>query len=179
MKSSFIILIVTSLFTACSSIHVVTDFDPTRDFSEYKTYRWAKIKEVNRDDVLNKNNFLRKRVQAAVDTVLFQKGFEKLEEGDPDFVVFIHAGVQPRMNVYHHGPYWYNPWWGPYGGYTSVSYYEQGTLVIDIVDNSDKELSWRGLGSGTVKRFSDLEALQDEIKFAVNKILKDFPPAVK
>jgi hypothetical protein len=176
MKSSFSILFAAFLVAACSSINVVTDFDQTKDFSEYKTYRWAKAKEENPGDVLSKNSLLRKRFKSAVDKVLSAKGFQKLDEGDPDIVVFIHAGVQPRMNVYHHGPYWYHPWWGPYGGYSSVSYYEQGTLVIDIVDNSEKELSWRGLGSGTVKRFSDPKALQEEIDFTVGKILADFPP---
>ncbi|MBT8378678.1 MAG: DUF4136 domain-containing protein [Ignavibacteria bacterium] len=176
IQNYLLVLFLLYALVACSSINVVTDYDPTQDFSKYKTYRWARVKEVNTKDVLNKNSFLRKRVQAAVDTVLYQKGFEKLREGDPDFVIFIHAGVQPRMNVYHHGPYYYSPWWGPYGGYTSVSYYEQGTLVIDIVDNKEKELSWRGLGSGTVKRFSDPEALQEEINYTVGKILEDFPP---
>ena len=176
MKILLIGVLSVFIISGCSSIKVVSDFDPTQDFSEYKTYRWARVKELNPKNVLNKNNLLRKRIQAGVDKVLSKKGFEKLDEGDPDFVVFIHAGVQPRINVYHHSPYWYNPWWGPYGGYTSVSYYEQGTLVIDIVDNSQKELSWRGLGSGTVKGFSDPEELQEEIDFTVSKILEDFPP---
>ena len=179
MKTFIIAALTIFICSGCSSINVLSDYDPTRDFSDYGTYRWAKIKEINSEDVLNKNSLLRKRIQVGVDKVLGEKGFKKLDEGDPDFVVLIHAGVQPRMNVYHHAPYWYHPWWGPYGGYTSVSYYEQGTLVIDIVDNSEKELSWRGLGTGTVKRFSDPEALQEEIDFTVRKILEDFPPSKK
>lgn len=174
-----LVLLIPIILADCSSINVVTDYDQTRDFTKYKTYRWAKLKEVNEKDILNKNSFLRKRIQSTIDSVLKEKDFEKIEKGDPDFVVFIHAGIQPRMNIYHHGPYWYHPWWGPYGGYTSVSYYEQGTLVIDIVDNSEKELSWRGLGTGIVKRFSDPNTLQEEIDFTVSKILEDFPPLRK
>jgi hypothetical protein len=176
MKTLLKLVVLIFIFAACSTINVVLDYDPTQDFSLYKTYRWARIREINKQDVLNKNQFLRKRVQTAVDKTLMERGFEKLEEGDPDFVVFIHAGVEPRMNVYYHHPYYYYPWWGPYGGYTSVSYYNQGTLVIDIVDNNEKELSWRGLGTGTVQRYSDPETLQEEIDFTVSKILENFPP---
>ena len=119
---------------------------------------------------------LRKRVQLAVDKSLENKGFNKLENGDPDFVLIIHAGAQPRMNVYHHGPYWYNPWWGPYGGYSSVSYYEQGTLVIDIVDVKENELSWRGVATDIVQSYSDPEELQEDLDYLVERILDSFPP---
>ena len=49
------------------------------------------------------------------------------------------------------GYYWYDPWWGPYGGTTHVSYYEESTLVLDIVHWEKKELAWRGLATGTVR----------------------------
>jgi hypothetical protein len=157
-------------------VRVVSDFDPTRDFSYYKTYRWAKVKESNPKDILAKDELLRKKVQYAVDKNLLMKGFNKLEEGEPDFVVFAHAGVRGRMNVFHHGPYRYHPWWGPYGGYSSVSYYKEGTLVIDIVDNTEKELSWRGLGSGVVRHYSDPNELQEDLDYLVAEMLKNFPP---
>jgi len=167
------------LFTACTTVRIVSDFDPSRDFSVYKTYRWVKVKESNPKDILAKDELLRKRVQFAVDKNLQMKGFSKLEEGEPDFVVFAHADVQGRMNVYHRGSYWYHPWWGPYGGYTSVSYYKEGTLVIDIVDNTDKELSWRGLGSGIVRHYSDTKELQEDIDLIVSEMLKSFPPVTE
>jgi hypothetical protein len=73
---------------------------------------------------------------------------------------------------------WYDPWWGPYGGSTHVSYYEEGSLVIDVIDWTEKELSWRGVGTGVVKDRSsdDPEEMQEEINLIVAKILADFPP---
>jgi len=108
------------IFTACSSLDITSDYDPSQDFSNYKTYRWAKTKERQKGDLLAKNIQLWKKVQSAVDKSLKKKGFEKLDSGNPDFIVFIHAGVQDRMNVYHHGGYYYGGWWGPYGGYTDT-----------------------------------------------------------
>jgi hypothetical protein len=169
--------LITFIFiTACSSLDVTSDYDRNQDFTKYNTYRWAKMKDHHKDDLLAKNIRLWKRLQSAVDKNLKKKGYEKLERGKPDFIVFIHAGVQQRADVYHHGAYSYRGWWGPYGGYTSVNYYKQGTLVIDIVDREEKELSWRGMASDVVHNYSDPEELQDEINYVVNAILDDFPP---
>ena len=164
------------IFTACSSLDITSDYDPSQDFSNYKTYRWAKTKERQKGDLLAKNIQLWKKVQSAVDKSLKEKGYEKLDSGNPDFIVFIHAGVQDRMNVYHHGGYYYGGWWGPYGGYTSVSHYKQGTLVVDIVDRKEKELSYRGMASDVVRSYSDPQEMQEDIDYVVSAILDDFPP---
>jgi hypothetical protein len=174
--NSILIGLIIILFFACSSLNISTDYDPTQDFSKYKTYRWAKLKERDPGDILSKNPMLRKRVQVAVNKVLKEKGFEELKEGKPDFIIFIHAGIQQRMNVYHHGGYHYGGWWGPYGGYTSVSHYKQGTLVVDIVDTEEKELSWRGIASDIVQSYSDPEELQEELDYVISVMLEDFPP---
>ncbi len=174
--NSILIGLIIILFSGCSSLNISTDYDPTQDFSKYKTYRWAKLKERDPGDVLSKNPMLRKRVQVAVDKALKEKGFEKLKEGEPYFIVFVHAGVQQRMNVYHHGGYYYGGWWGPYGGYTSVSHYKQGTLLVDIVDTEEKELSWRGIASDVVHSYSDPEELQEELDYVISVMLEDFPP---
>jgi hypothetical protein len=165
-----------ALLYSCSSLDISTDYDPTQDFSKYKTYRWARIKERDPNDVLTKNLMMRKRVVVAVNKGLQEKGFEKLDRGKPDFIVFVHAGVQQKTNVYYHGGYHYGGWWGPYGGYSSVSTYKQGTLVVDIVDTEEKELSWRGIASDVVQSYSDPEALQEELDYVISIMLEDFPP---
>jgi hypothetical protein len=166
-----------ALLYSCSSLDISTDYDPTQDFSKYKTYRWARIKERDPNDLLTKNLRLRKRVMVAVNKGLKEKGFEKLDRGKPDFIVFVHAGVQQKTNVYYHGGYHYGGWWGPYGGgYSSVSNYKQGTLVFDIVDTDEKELSWRGIASDVVQSYSDPEELQEELDYVISIMLEDFPP---
>ena len=178
MKLTNLIIAVSlaALLSSCSSLDISTDFDPTQDFSKYKTYRWARIKERDPNDVLTKNLMMRKRVQTAVNKGLQEKGFEKLDRGKPDFIVFVHAGVQQRTNVYHHGGYYYGGWWGPSGGYSTVSHYKQGTLVVDIVDTEEKELSWRGIASDVVQTYSDPDALQEELDYVISVMLEDFTP---
>jgi len=176
LTNLIITAVLIGLLSSCSSLNISTDYDPTQDFSKYITYRWARIKERDPNDILSKNIMLRKKVQAAVNKVLKEKEFTKLDRGKPDFIVFIHAGVQQRMNVYHHGGYYYGGWWGPYGGYTTVSRYKQGTLVIDIVDTEEKELSYRGIASDVIRSYSDPEALQEELDYVISAMLEDFPP---
>lgn len=167
------------ILTACSTISVRSDYDHSYDFSKYKTYRWSVESELNRRDALKKNPLVEKRVHSSIDRELQAKGFIHKEAGEVDFVVVAHAGVKEKMHIdqYSGGRYgWYHPWWGPYGGYTNISYYKEGTLVIDIVDSRNKELAWRGTGTDVVKNYNNGEKMQKDIDAAVAKILAGFPP---
>jgi len=163
------------LLASCSSINISTDYDPGRDFSSYKTYRWAKGKERNPRNALTRNTLLDRRVRFAVDKSLQSKGFRKLENGEPDFIVLVQAAMTEKMQIYQQGG-WYHGWGGPYGGYTTVSTYTEGTLVVDIVDRAEKALSWRGTATGAVRPQSDPESVQEDIEYAIEEILHDFPP---
>jgi len=142
------------LLVGCSSVTVTSDYDPEYDFSSFKTFRWADAEEINPNDELAKHPLIYKRVQDAVNRDLKAKGMELRESGNTDVVVMAHAGTKEKIQVHQTGGYyrgWYDPYWGPYGGSTHVSQYEEGTLVIDIVSWKKKELAWRGLGTTILK----------------------------
>jgi hypothetical protein len=158
---------------------VRTDFDPEQDFTGYKTYRWPDAQQLNPNDALQQNPLIAKRIMASVNKVLQEKGFNLAESGEVDFIVVIHAGVEDRMQVTNWGGHyggWYDPWWGAYGGTTTVSYYQEGTLVIDVVDTKEMELTWRGIGTDTVKGIQDPDKMQERFDQVVTKIMADFPP---
>ena len=181
-------LLIVSIFTlsliGCSSVKYSTDFDPTQDFSKYKTYRFANQSEVDPNDLLTQYPLVKKRVMAAIEQDFAAKGFKESEEGDPDFVVVLTAGSKERMQVTNTGGYGYGGWYGGYHGYgpgyggsTYVSYYDEGTLVIDIVDWKEKELSFRGTATGTLsKKEKTPEESQADIDELVKNILSKFPP---
>jgi hypothetical protein len=163
------------LLASCSSVSVKHDYDRETDFQQYKTYAWSE--QAMPGDALAQNPLVKKRVQVAVDETLRSKGYSLTELEQADFVVVTHAGIKERMRVQDWGRYgWYDPWWGPYGGRVDVSYYEEGTLVIDIVDAKEKELVWRGMGTGIVKQYAKPEKMQKDIDQDVTKILAAFPP---
>ncbi|GMR25107.1 MAG: DUF4136 domain-containing protein [Ignavibacteria bacterium] len=172
------------LLIGCSSTKYTTDFDPTQDFGIFKTYRLANPNEVDPDDYLTQHPLTKKRVIAAINKDLIAKGFQIAEKGDPDFVVLTSAGTKERMQVTNTGGYGYGGWYGGYGGYgggyggsTYVTYYEEGALVIDIIDWQDKELSFRGVASGTIsKTEKSPDEAQEDIDEIVKNILSKFPP---
>ena len=106
IKSLSIVTIIILALVGCSSLKVTTDFDPSQDFNNYKTYRWAFDKEVNPNDALARNPLIKKRVVAGIDKALQDKGFVLVEKGtEPDFVVTTHAGIKEKMNVTQTGGY--------------------------------------------------------------------------
>ena len=179
-----ILSVITLSLIGCSSIKYSTDFDPTQDFSKYKTYRFANPSEVDPEDLLNQYPLIRKRVMAAIQDDFAAKGFQLAQEGDPDFVVLLAAGSKERMQVTNTGGYGYGGWYGGYRGYgggyggsTYVNYYEEGTLVIDIVDWQEKELSFRGTATGTLSKSDKTpEESQADIDELITNILAKFPP---
>jgi hypothetical protein len=164
------------LLTSCGpSISVKSDYDPDVNFSAFQTYRWTDRGVP--DDELAKNTIVRKRVLLAVNNNLQAKGFVLQEDGDTDMVVVVHGGSKEKMQVHDWGGYyWYDPWWGPYGGRVDVSYYTEGALVIDFVDAKAKELAWRGVGTRVLRDYSSPEKMQQFIDETVDHILAGFPP---
>lgn len=175
-----LLFVMAALLTGCSAVSVTTDHDPSQDFSKYKTFKLYNGDPIP-DNALDEAPLIKKRVYSAIEAVMKQKGFKEVNSGDADVMVVAFAGVSEKMRVSNHhiGAGWYHPWWGPYGGYTTVSYYDEGSLVIDIVDVKEKELSWRGVGKGIIHGSSSVEDSQKKINEWVTKILADFPPGSK
>ena len=168
------------LLAGCSSVTTNYDYDPGVDFSKFKTFAIDNPKIPG--DGLSRNPLLRKRVDEAIQNSLEQKGYKMVDKSeDADMVVVAHGRSQEKTQITDWGTYgWYRPWWGPYGGRVDVSTYKEGTLVIDIVDMSDKELAWRGLATGIVEEGqTDPQKIQQKVNTIVAKIMKDFPPPGK
>jgi hypothetical protein len=177
------------LLAGCSSLSVTSDYDSRYPLSAYRSYRWpTEVERKGDDDLLAQNPLLYRRVSSAVDRELAARGYQLREAGESDFIVTIQAGVkekmrfqQPQFISYRWGVYrgrfgWYYPWWDPFFSYPSIITYEEGTLVIDIVDAKKNELAWRGAARRILRQYRNNEQLQADIDEAVSKILQKFPP---
>jgi hypothetical protein len=163
-----------------SSLSVTSDFDPAVKFGALKTFMWSSPRTRRTDDPLSMV-LVENRVRGAVTKALTKKGFAELKEGQPDFLVIALAGLNQKMSVtdwgYAAGPYW-GPY--PYGRNIDVNYYTEANLIIDVVlPGAQKQLAWRGIGSGVVDRQSKVtpEEAQARMDYAVDRILADFPPS--
>jgi len=172
---SFFVLIVTiSIFLiSCSSITVNQDYDPAFDFSKLKTYGFIPIPADAGIDQLSAN-----KLDAAIKNELTAKGYTTAET--PDFGIALMFSSQTKTNIQSYGyGYGYGAWGGRgmYGtGGVDVTQYQQGTLIVDIIDMANQKLIWRGTGSGVMSDSPSVEERTENVNNAVNQILAQFPP---
>jgi len=162
------------LLAACSTVSTNYDYDTSFDFSKLKSYRWADL-----PSKANANPFVVQRVGAAVETQLKAKGYAPAT-GAPDFLVASYVGQRSRIRVTDWG-YGYGPrgaWYGPGAG-VDVYEYEEGSLIVDIVDARSKRLVWRGSATAVVDPGATPDERTERIQEAVAKMFKDFPPPRK
>ncbi|MCK5483490.1 MAG: DUF4136 domain-containing protein [Gemmatimonadetes bacterium] len=158
----------------CSGISTTSDWDESFDFSSLSTYAWM-------DQGLEGgvSQIMLRRMYAAVDEDLSNKGFSKADEYTADVLFAYHTGTQDQQQYDTYG-YGAGGWWGGYWGggmtTTTVRTYTEGTLILDVVDRESNELVWRGSASSTIDQMDSPEQRVKMIQEAVAKLLKDFPP---
>ena len=154
----------------CSSVSVSTDYDPQTDFSRLKTYDWMPGRPPLGSDTLTSS-----RIQRAVDDGLRARGYVKASR--PDFHVAYQVSVGQRVESIPSSDYAYG-WRRSYSmsGGTEVRTYDEGTLILDVVDPASKTLLWRGTARSVVEPGLMPEEREAKIREAVEKLLEEFPP---
>lgn len=175
MKKYYIVLtLFVLIFTSCSSVRVVTDYDRSQNFSNLKTYAFLK----DGVDKTKINDLDKRRILRAIDKNLLEKGFQK--SNNPDLFINIFTKERQEINIYNQNlnmPGWGWGWgWGPSLGWnqTSVSRASNGTLYIDIINAKTRELIWQGSGEGILT--SDIRKKEERINEFVKSILDKYPP---
>ena len=184
---ALLIVVAGSLVLGCSTVKVHDDYDPAVDFSNLKSYSWMEKPNPDEAPTIAENTLLTDRIERSVDAVLASKGLARVPRAEADFLISQHIGVQQKLQVdttqygYGYG-FGYGAWGGPIGGYpnqTTVSQYEEGTLMLDFVNPETRSLIWRGTGQSRVRRASTPEEREKLVRNAVEQILGQFPPTKK
>jgi hypothetical protein len=183
----FLLALVVAVLGACATMEVSTDFDPSVDFSRYKTYQWlpGTSKIAGRDQQYD--DLLDQRVRDAVTRELAAKGLMLLAHGTPDFLVTYQAAVEDKVDVRvindYYGGYGYAGYYGYRGGWstarTETYHYQQGTLIIDVIDSGARRVVWRGTVQAEVGRHKDPQNRIERINAAVRSAFERFPPSSK
>jgi hypothetical protein len=161
------------LATAAFAADVKTDYDRSANFSQYKTYSWAKVQ--------TKDALLVDRIKSAVNAALAAKGWTQVESGGDISIVAIEMNRnQQTLNTFYDG--FGGGWrWRGFGGLgestTTVDTYKVGTLVVDLFDAKTKTLVWRGSASDTLSNSSDKNI--KNLDKGVQKMFQHFPPQGK
>lgn len=167
------------VLSGCASVNTGWDYDPSANFSQYKTYAW--VDDQVSTEEYQKDGLLGQRVHAAVDSEMAAKGFTKVPAEQAQLLVNYLTKVNKRANVDTVGfgaaynPYWYRGWWGN-SSFSQVKEYDVGNLVLDLVDAQSHQLVWRGTAKNIVREYKTPQKRIEKVNQAAKAMLDNFPP---
>jgi len=156
---------------------VDADYNPDTDFTKYKTWSWMAAAKPNEKDI---DSISQQRIKDAIDAELPTRGIKKVEDGG-DLTVTYQISVQHKIKQ-SNASVGVGYGWGP--AHIGVSKspsreYDEGTLIVDLVDPKTKTLVWRGSAVGTVNPDASPEERKARIREAVGYMLEGYPPPKK
>ncbi len=183
MKKSIILAIALLVggVTATVAQDVRYNFDSKADFSKFKTYKWVEIKGAD-----HANQLVDKQITEAIEAELATKGLQKTDADTADLYIGYQTaiGTEKQFTSYNtgwgYGPGWGGGWYGGGMGSTmttgTTSTIYVGQLVVDMYDTAGKDLVWRGTASKTIDPKAKPDKQQKNLKKAVAKLFKNYPP---
>ena len=170
------------LASACAAIQADSDYYRAADFAKLHTYAWMAESPLIRSQskLLEISPSTVQRIRDAIERELASKSFERVAaRDDADFVISFTVGARDTINIDDYPPYYRGDWnWNTtyYWPRVDAAMYTEGTLAIDVFDNSTREPIWHGWARKTIAG-ADIDDPEPTIKAAVAAILEDFPPS--
>jgi hypothetical protein len=163
------------------SAKTTIDFDPSIDFSKFKTF--AYIGGVENLVAIQMNpDLINIRFHHMVVRELEKKGLHEVNPGqNPDLIVRYWANPETQVDVAvmgnwgAYGPYIGSNWAYVYNAVASTSRH-LGTLIIDFIDPKAKALVWRVY---LVRKMSDPDKDPKKAEDEFTDSFKGFPPSEK
>ncbi len=160
------------LMTGCGrSVLVESRHDHRASFDDYHTFAMLEPDRAvpTQSEV---DPFTLQRLRQLTAEELTRRGFRQTSRTEAELLVAVLAGVEARVDgspiASGYAPAVY---YGPYGGY-EVYEYEEGTVIIDLIDREKDAVVWRGAGTKPLPEETSDEDLQD----FVEAILAEYPP---
>lgn len=178
----FFWIVLGSINLACSPIKIFSEAPGEQEVSHYKTFAFMSIDEKQLDQA---SLVLYDEIRKSITEQLRQKAYQ-VDAENPELLIAFNIltdeqrkEVTKSSNPYGaYGSMWpYNPYyrgWYPSNQhrYKEIQIEKTGTLVVDLFNNQEQELVWRGIGIGPVN--NPEERFETAYKM-VDKIFKAFP----
>lgn len=192
MKPLILSLVAVLLFS-CNPWKYAAEYDHKVDFNSYKTFGLLNWDRHN-DDIVSPQ--AKEYILMAIKEELEARGYVYQKTG-AEMLVSIFAIVQEETNYSA-----YSNHYAGYSGYGSIGVgvsvgsqgtgvgvagygmgpaypytvykndYEVGTLIIDLLDDSKKQIIWQGVASG---RLSNEEATENSVKNKMSRLFGTLP----
>lgn len=170
---------------ACETVKLNRDYDTSRDFAHYASWRWAQPPfEYRPDDPRIKSDLTEQRIRDAVAEQLDQRGLRPAPAAShADLQVrayYIVDARQDQVTTYSGGfwgGYWGDGWGGPMVAESRTYDYKTATIQVDLLDGNDGKLVWRGSGEQTMSSSAQTPAERSaNIYDVVRKLMSQYPP---
>ncbi len=181
MKRVFFTVFMVLALAACQSTPMV-DYDINAQFNQYKRFAFvpAAPESASSDGALHINDLQKKRIDAAIVSVMKAKGMSQTTPANADVIIKKTLVVETKERnsgvVFSYGHYW-RPFGISFTQHHDVEQYKVGTLIIDVIDNKTNELVWRGAKESRLKARLTPQERTKRINDTVNFILSAYPPA--
>lgn len=176
--------LMTIVLAACASGPTIqSDFDPSIDFSQYKTYGFFNPMGIEGP---NYSSIYGAIFRDAIGQEMDARGYVLSDE--PDLLINVSGRLQdktkvtttsdPYMGGYYYGYRrgFYDPWVGyGYGTTTHVSNYTEGTVNVDMVDRMQKRMIWEGVAVGRVNEKKSNDERRAAIYAGIKQMFAGYP----
>ncbi len=172
-RNAVAITLLSLLLGGCAGMAIQADQDPAVSLDSYETYTWSPNRRVSGD--VRVTPALRTQVREDIDRHLADKGYVRVNSG-ADFSVAWQVTIEGETIVqtlgYYSGSNFSDNLAQPG---TAARRYEEGTLIIDIMEGESERLIWRGTATAEVRQRPSVEERSAKVAEAVQKVLAQFP----
>ena len=183
----FTLVVVLAFAGGCAtapSVRVESKVKESTDFARYRTFAFKDSEGTFDPAYFSPAN--QKRVRDSIAAELIQRGLEPGQTPDLQVSIYLRIAekqydkVAPTLD---NGSMRYNlrNYYGFYYGYDkswadkNQIQYQEGTLVIDVVDATANVLVWEGIAVGVLYTQRSDQQIQGRVHEAVRAVFKDFP----
>jgi hypothetical protein len=191
-KHAFVVVAVLAAAVAVvqAGVKVKIDYDKEYDFTKARTYGWhpdgageVKLLERTGDDPEAIRTKWEPTIKDAVEQELGRVGLVPATSGTPDLMLHYYFLAGPSSESQYRGQFVgaIPPWGVPDFEMTtsSLKIFEQGTLILDIIDGPKRQIVWRGKADAEVNRQNSAAKRAERIREGIRDLLKKFPPKAK
>jgi hypothetical protein len=181
-----LVLVVLCLSSCATRPNVATDYEASYNFAALKSFSVKSTKQDSKENILI-SPFTLSHIHALVNSELSKRYTSVDETANPDFLVSYHLVMEEKLdpstydNLYGYGfwgrgyrypsPLFYHPQLD--GG---MRVYNQGSLIIDLVDAKTQQPIWRGVSEKRLNKGLSPQRQREILTSAVLEVLAQFPP---
>ena len=181
MRISMVLLALPVLLLACSTKPSI-DYSTTFDFSSLRSFSILpvdpavfanpKVSELEVGRILN------------ITSSELRKAYLEVAQENADFLVRHQVVVENRVRTsqptssvgMYRGGYGYGYSVGMSSSSGQTTYYQQGTVIIDVIDAATKEVVWRGTIDGRIRETLSPQEREVNAEQYIARLFEEFPP---